>query len=349
MTDPAPPRPKSARLRPVIEEVAAAGSSGTPGASGTAEASVAPRPPSPQDAPPPPDAASDPPGPGRAAPLFGGWARLAVAALGLLASAGIALSVYDLVTDLLGRNPVLGYGALALAAVAAVALAALAIGELAGLARLRRIEELRSAVAEARATADVSAARAVSARLRALYGARRDQAWDWRGLADRANDAVEAGPRLDLYEREVLGPLDAAVRVEIRVHARRVATATALMPSALLDGLAALYLNLRMIGRIARIYGGRSGALGSWRLARQVVQHAMAAGLIALGDDLLEPLIGGGIASKLSRRAGEGLVNGALTARIGAAAMEVSRPMPFAALSKPKLRELAWDALNPRA
>ena len=34
------------------------------------------------------------------------------------------------------------------------------------------------------------------------------------------------------------------------------------------DLFAALTANLRMIRRIAEVYGGRSGALGSWRLTR---------------------------------------------------------------------------------
>ncbi|MEO1328809.1 MAG: TIGR01620 family protein [Pseudomonadota bacterium] len=307
-----------------------------------------PESPSPQDAPPPPDA-TPPPVVRGGAPLLGGWTRLALAALGALASAGIALSVYDLVAELMARSDWLGWAALALAALAAIALLGLALSELAGLARLRRIEDLRDAAAEARATGEAAEAKAIARRLEALYARRRDHAWDWRALADKADDAVEPGPRLDLYELSVMGPLDEAARAVVRAHARRVAAATALMPSALLDGLAALYLNLRMINRIARIYGGRGGALGSWRLARRVVEHAMAAGLIALGDDLLEPLVGGGVASKLSRRAGEGLVNGALTARIGAAAIEICRPLPFAVLPKPKLRDLAWDAIRPRA
>ncbi len=120
------------------------------------------------------------------------------------------------------------------------------------------------------------------------------------------------------------------------------------MPSALLDGLAALYFNLALIRRLAEIYGGRAGVFGSLSLARRVVEHAMAVGLIALGDDLLEPLLGGGLASKVSRRVGEGVINGAMTARIGIAAMEICRPLPFWALPKPKIRDVAWEAMSKR-
>ena len=57
-------------------------------------------------------------------------------------------------------------------------------------------------------------------------------------------------------------------------------------------------------------------------------------------------LLGGGVLAKLSRRFGEGLVNGALTARVGVAAIEVCRPLPFTALPRPKARNLIGRALR---
>ncbi|MEO0999642.1 MAG: TIGR01620 family protein, partial [Pseudomonadota bacterium] len=127
--------------------------------------------------------------------------------------------------------------------------------------------------------------------------------------------------------------------------ARAVATATALIPLALADVAAALIANLRMIRRVAEIYGGRAGTLGSWRLLRAVAAHLLATGAVAMGDDLIESVAGGGIVSTLSRRFGEGVVNGALTARVGVAAIEVCRPMPFVAAERPAVTSLTRRAL----
>jgi putative membrane protein len=121
---------------------------------------------------------------------------------------------------------------------------------------------------------------------------------------------------------------------------------TALVPIALADVAAALTSNLRMIRRIAEIYGGRSGFFGSWRLTRAVLSHLVATGAVAVGDDLLEPFLGGSVLAKVSRRFGEGLVNGALTARVGVAAMEVCRPLPFAATARPGVRSILANALG---
>jgi putative membrane protein len=61
---------------------------------------------------------------------------------------------------------------------------------------------------------------------------------------------------------------------------------------------------------------------------------------------MLGSLAGGGVLSKLSRRFGEGLVNGALTARVGVAAMEVCRPMPFTKSRRPSVSGIVKRALT---
>lgn len=144
----------------------------------------------------------------------------------------------------------------------------------------------------------------------------------------------------------MIAPLDLAAEREVAAAARQVATVTALVPLALADVVAALTANLRMIRRIAEIYGGRGGVLGSWRLTRAVMTHLVATGAVAVGDDMLEPILGGSILGKLSRRFGEGLVNGALTARVGVAAMEVCRPIAYDAENRPRARRLVKQALG---
>jgi putative membrane protein len=85
--------------------------------------------------------------------------------------------------------------------------------------------------------------------------------------------------------------------------------------------------------------------LGNWRLFRAVMTHLVATGAVAAGDDLIGSMVGGGALGKLSRRFGEGIVNGALTARVGVAAMEVCRPMPFGDGRRPSVTGLVKRAL----
>ena len=62
-------------------------------------------------------------------------------------------------------------------------------------------------------------------------------------------------------------------------------------------------------------------------------------GSIAVGDSLVQQIVGHGLAAKLSARLGEGVVNGLMTVRIGIAAMDTTRPLPFIAEKRPGMGE----------
>jgi putative membrane protein len=275
-----------------------------------------------------------------------GLTRFAVWAFGALFSFALSVAAYDFVVSLLARNVVLGWAAFVLVVVAVVAGLVLALREWGAFLRLKRLDGLRERAVEARAAADLKAARRVVGGLVSLYGARGDTAWGRARLAEREAEVMDADALLALAERELLTTLDAEARLVIEAAARQVATVTALVPLALADVATALVANLRMIRRIAEIYGGRSGSFGSMRLLRRVFGSLVAAGALALTDDMIGSVAGGGVLSKLSRRFGEGVVNGALTARVGVAAMELCRPMPFVALERPAVSSLVSRAFS---
>ena len=255
----------------------------------------------------------------------------------------ISVAAWGFVMDLLAANPVLGWIATGLGASFVAVLAVIAVREFATLARLKRIDGIKAAAAE---VTDLTAARALTARLTALYAGRADMRWGQDRLAEANADVFDADAQLALAETALIAPLDARATREVEAAARQVATVTALVPLALADVVAALVANLRMIRRIAEIYGGRGGVLGNWRLTRSVLTHLVATGAVAVGDDLISSVAGGGLLSKVSRRFGEGIVNGALTARVGVAAIEVCRPLPFVAQSRPSVSGVVGRALT---
>jgi len=268
--------------------------------------------------------------------------RFALWSFGALFSFVLTVAAWDFVTSLLTTNTLLGTTALILVGAATLAALLLALREAAGFARLNRLDHLRARATTATTLAE---ARTLKSQITALYKGRADMAWSLSRLAERDGDVLDHDALLRLTETELMAPLDAAARAEVEAAARQVATVTALVPLALADVAAALFANLRMIRRIAEIYGGRSGTLGSLRLLRRVFGHLIATGAVALTDDLIGSVAGGGVLSKLSRRFGEGMVNGALTARVGIAAMEVCRPLPFDALPRPGVTETVSRAL----
>lgn len=257
----------------------------------------------------------------------------------------LSVAALNYIDRLMTRWPVLGWVGVALFALFTLAVLGLAFREYRAWGRFAQIDQINRDAGKALADDDLKAARGVVNKLDAIYANRPEAQWGRSNLADRKDEVFDAQTLLTLAEAQLLAPLDQEARREIEVAARTVATATALIPLAFADVAAALAANLRMIRRMAEIYGGRAGAVGGWRLARTVMTHLVATGAVAAGDDLIHTVAGGGLLSKVSRRFGEGIVNGALTARVGIAAMEVCRPLPFIAQPRPKVGNLVSRGL----
>lgn len=258
----------------------------------------------------------------------------------------VSLAAWDYVNGLLARSPVLGGIATVLIGVMLLVLALVILRELAAFGRLKKLDIVQRQATDALNSGDLKAARAVITALEKLYATREDTAWGRSELQTRSNDMLDADGLIGLAENTLLGPLDARAQREVEAAARQVATVTAIVPLALADLFTALTANMRMIRRIAEIYGGRAGTLGSWRLTRSVLAHLVATGAVAVGDDLIGSIAGGGVLSKVSRRFGEGVINGALTARVGVAAIEVCRPLPFHSVARPSVTALVRRALT---
>ena len=258
----------------------------------------------------------------------------------------VSLAAWDYVNALLARSPIMGGLVTGLLVLLVGVLGIICLRELAAFGRLRKLDRIQHNAKEAHTSGKLSDARKVIAQLEQLYGSRDDTAWGRAELKAQQADILDADGLLGLAETTLLVPLDARAQREVEAAARQVATVTAIVPLALADLFTALTANLRMIRRIAQIYGGRAGTLGSWRLTRTVLTHLVATGAVAVGDDLISSVAGGGILSKVSRRFGEGVVNGALTARVGVAAIEVCRPLPFKATKKPSVSGLVSRALS---
>ncbi len=268
-------------------------------------------------------------------------------------NSGVALFTFLLsvaalryLTDLLNSYPLLGWIGIGLMVLFCLAALAMAFREYRAWARFGAIDGINRAGAAALASGDLKAAQQVVTRMERLYHARPELEWGLTRLRERKSEAYDAETLIALAEGELLAPLDQQARREIEAAARTVAAATALIPLALADVIAALAANLRMIRRMAEIYGGRAGAVGGWRLARTVMAHLVATGAVAAGDDLIHTVAGGGLLAKVSKRFGEGVVNGALTARVGIAAMEVCRPLPFVHQPRPKVGNLIARGLK---
>jgi putative membrane protein len=276
------------------------------------------------------------------------WGALFWTALGGLVLLGTGLGVVNLVEDLFARSEGFGFLGLGFAILATLALIVIVAREAFSLARLATIEKLHRRAAEALLSDDRAASRTIVQDLLRIAHGNPQLARARTALAGHADDIIDGADLIRLAERELMTPLDMEARRLVSTAAQRVSLVTAVSPRALIDVLFVFAASLRLVRQLARLYGGRPGTLGLIKLMRHVIAHLAITGGMAASDGLVQQVLGHGIAAKLSQRLGEGVLNGLLTARLGLAAIDVTRPLPFTALPRPVLGDLAKDLLRKR-
>ncbi|MCE7030671.1 YcjF family protein [Jiella avicenniae] len=265
------------------------------------------------------------------------FGKLLAASLGLLLSIGIGLAIDAIVRDVFERSEWLGWTALGLALLALFALLAVVIRETVGLMRLAAVDRERKRALAAYRGDSLAEAKLAVATLETLLSDRPETA---RGRADIAaleGEVIDGADLIALAEERMLGPLDAKARALVLASAKRVSVVTAVSPKALVDVAYVVFENVKLIRKMAELYGARPGMLGLVKLTRDVLGHLAVTGSIAVGDSLVQQVIGHGLAARLSQRLGEGVVNGLLTARVGLAAMDLCRPLPFLRARRPRI------------
>jgi putative membrane protein len=274
------------------------------------------------------------------------WALVFWVSAGGLVALGLGLAVANLLSDLFARADSLGYLGLGLATLAGVAAFAILVREALGLLRLATIDQLRARASETLVNDDRDAGRMVVAELIALAGRTPELARARARLQHHVGEIIDGRDLVRVAERDLMPGLDAEAQRLVANAAKRVSVVTAVSPRAAVDMVFVLLTALGLVRRLSLLYGGRPGTLGMVRLMRHVISHLAMTGGMAVTDGLVQQMIGHGLAAKLSARLGEGMLNGLLTARLGLAAIEVTRPLPFSALRQPTLQDLAGGLLR---
>jgi putative membrane protein len=277
-----------------------------------------------------------------------GWGTLFWTGVAGMVLLGLGLGVTRLIEDLFARSESLGFVGVFFTAAAAFALGVITLRELTALVRLATIEKLHARAASVLISDDRDESRAILRDLLKIAHQNPQLARARNALTRHADDIIDGADMIKLAERELMSPLDQEARRLVSSAAQRVSIVTAISPRAAIDIIFVFVASLRMIRQLARLYGGRPGALGMIRLLRHVIAHLAITGGMAASDSLVQQMLGHGVVAKLSQRLGEGVLNGLLTARLGLAAIDVTRPLPFTALPRPALADLAKDLLRKR-
>jgi hypothetical protein len=172
--------------------------------------------------------------------------------------------------------------------------------------------------------------------------------------ADAARARVEDLPslqtRLAALERDVVGallaPLDRKATDTIRAEATGVGIATAISPNGTIDAFVVLWRACNLVSRIARIYYGRPGPRGTFRILRDVSAATVASAYLQDLSELAGGMIGavaGKAAGVLSGPVLDGSLNAIGTLRIGYLAK--ARCRSFSAWTERTRAQAVKDAL----
>ncbi|AKH65059.1 MULTISPECIES: YcjF family protein [Photorhabdus] len=140
-----------------------------------------------------------------------------------------------------------------------------------------------------------------------------------------------------LYGKLVQPVLDSQARAEISRYAAESALMIAVSPLAIVDMAFIAWRNIRLINRIAALYGIELGYFSRIRLFRLVLLNIVFSGVSEVVREVGMDWLSQDIAARLSARAAQGIGVGLLTARLGIKAMELCRPLPWIEGDKPKL------------
>jgi putative membrane protein len=272
------------------------------------------------------------------------WAlRAALWALGLFVTLSLGLAVERFIVLLFYEYEWLGWLATGLVAVLVFGVLAVISREWRAVRRLTRIGHLRERAADVLESNSPQEGEAVVSSILALYSGRADLAHGQAELDPLLDEVFDGADLIEATERALMKPLDRRARALTAAAARRVTLVTAVSPRALIDLAFVAYETMRLARAIAALYGVRPGLFGTWRLFGNIFGHLAVTGGVALGDSVIQQLLGQGLAARLSARLGEGLVNGLMTVRVGIAAMRVTRPLPFSVLKQPMVMDFAAD------
>jgi len=277
------------------------------------------------------------------------WGSMLLSGIAGLIALATTLWFTRYVEIALARQDWVGWIAFALLCLVGISALVLILREIIGMFRLARLGALRQEVTHALHDKDPAAERRAIGHLKRILSGRADMKWPLARFTEHERAVMTAGDLLSLADRELMMPLDQEARRTVLATAKRIGMVTAISPMPWIAMLYVMIENLRMLRAIAGLYGGRPGPLGALRLARLVVGHIIATGGVAFTDDLLGQFLGQDLLRRLSRRLGEGAFNGVLTARVGAAAVEVCRPLPFISAPPVRARDMLAEAFRRNA
>ncbi|WP_430455252.1 TIGR01620 family protein [Rheinheimera sp.] len=143
------------------------------------------------------------------------------------------------------------------------------------------------------------------------------------------NPQLSDAETLQLFDLLVLQPLDQQAAVYISAAAKQAGMAVALSPFALADMALVSWRAWRLLAELSALYGVQIGALQRLALIKKFANLLFWTGATELAIDIGGDFLGVELSSKLSARAGQGVLAGLMLARLGRFIQQELRPLPL--------------------
>ncbi|QFT55492.1 TIGR01620 family protein [Microbulbifer sp. THAF38] len=205
---------------------------------------------------------------------------------------------------------------------------------------LRKLQKTQAMAAEMRECRSHEEAESFRRQLQEHFSAK-PQGVLLNRVLDDAPDYYDSSELLQHLEVTFLNALDQEAQRRVVRHATTTGALVGLSPFASIDILVALRQSLRMIDDVAQIYGVQPSIVVRWRLFKKVLALVAYSGASEYAISEVWPdLVGDSLAGTVSARLGQGVGASLFMARIGLAAMQSCRPIPFAEKQRPRLSAL---------
>ncbi|ELY3455695.1 TIGR01620 family protein [Cronobacter sakazakii] len=272
------------------------------------------------------------------------WRRMVVAGLGLFGVSVVAQGVQWAANAWYTHDWIALGGCVAGGLIVAAGVGALA-SEWRRLYRLRERAEERDEARELLASHGSGKARAFCEKLASQAGLTQGHPAlaRWHAAIHETHSDREV---VTLYAHIVQPVLDSQARSAISRSAAESTLMIAVSPLALVDMAFIAWRNLRLVNRIATIYGIELGYYSRIRLFRLVLLNMAFAGASEMVREVGLDWMSQDLAARVSARVAQGLGAGLLTARLGVKAMELCRPLPWTEDDKPRLGDFRRQLLS---
>ncbi len=128
---------------------------------------------------------------------------------------------------------------------------------------------------------------------------------------------------VEMYRQFVAQPVKTKASEVVKKESMASGSMAFISPNHLIQSLMILWISMRTIKRVAKVYGLRPATAGNWKLMKILAQNLAAQSIFDLATDEMTNQLSGSLAAKLMENSAEAVAAGALNVRLGKTLMRL--------------------------